>query len=351
VSTSHRFFLALFASLVSYFVGAQQPQPKAPLAEAGQRPLLGGWRLACPFAAGGIAIDFDTNSLWLVGNGQVFEFTLPEVGKGRDIESWPILRPNRAISRWWQDGCYAHSLCWWKGKLWASPRHPYDTAPPPTLELSTSDGEKLVVKAGRQAFSGFVKRGPNQEPYVGAGGHESGQGSSKGPTLATLQGQILIYHDVRDGWNGREKREPNYHSITGKDEWYCFNPRMVNNVLEGRWANDHVFGGGLVLPEGICFWPSMGIGTIAYAPQVPGSGQTTNFAYDDSPKWNWNYLYRYDPKTYKLLDHSLWSKTGAISGQELDAQGRIYLAERNAWKSELYTVDPVVRVYGSNPGK
>lgn len=307
-----------------------------------KRPLLGGWRLACPFAVGGIAINFENNRLWLVGHAQrteVEEFILPEMGKGSAVNSWPALKPVKTIQGWWQKDCYAQSLCWWKGKLWASPRHGYDTAPPPTLELSAWDGEKVVVKVGRQAYSGFVKKGPNQEPFVGSGGHESGQGWAFGPTLATLKGETLIKNDQRADWNAREKREPNYYPINHKDQWFALEPRTVNGVREGRWANDVIHGGGLALPEGITYWPWMGVGEIDYALQ------NETFAKESK-----TYVYRYDPKSFKLIS---WepSQIGAICGHELDSQGRIYLSERYAWKSELYDADPIIRVYGPATGQ
>jgi hypothetical protein len=37
-----------------------------------------------------------------------------------------------------------------------------------------------------------VKRGPGKDPYIGCGGDESGQGGTRGPTLATLDGKVLI---------------------------------------------------------------------------------------------------------------------------------------------------------------
>ena len=112
-------------------------------------------------------------------------------------------------------------------------------------------------------------------------------------------------------------------------------PRKVNGVLEGRWACDRVFGGGLRLESGIYYWPLMGIGDIAY------KRQNLTFAAK-----NKTYQYRYDPVSCQLLGWKEMPDLGPILGQEISPDGKqIYLCEGDAWKSGVWKADPVLRLY------
>src|SRR4051812_5829306 len=79
------------------------PPPPPPVPTA--RQLVGGFRLKCEFARGGIALRDDARKLWLTGHAQrseVLEFDLPaEIGAGSDPENWPVLEPVRTIAGWW----------------------------------------------------------------------------------------------------------------------------------------------------------------------------------------------------------------------------------------------------------
>jgi hypothetical protein len=226
-----------------------------------------------------------------------------------------------------------------------APKVYYDTATPATLRLHAEDGEILTLNLPRQRFSGFVKRGPGLDPYVGCGGYESGQGSCSGPTVATLSGQRLLEYGWPglpganlEHWNERAPREPNY-SIAA-DDWVAWNPRMVSGELQGRWASDRILGGGLALSDGIWFWPWMGTGELKYA------NQTYTFA---PYELNKTYAYRYHPTTFQFIDYQVLSEFGSspIGGQELGPDGKIYLAQRDQWNSgNTYATDVALKVYG-----
>lgn len=330
-----------------YTVNLTPVTPPPPEPPPARRKLMGGWRLVCPFARGGMAIDFSKNILWLVGHAQrneVLEYHLPGAGQGDDTTNWPIVQPTRTIPGWWPaEHGYANGLCWWQGTLWVAPRVFYATNPLPVTTAHAQDGRKLTINLPPQAFSGFVKTGVDQAPYLGCGGYESGQGSVSGPTLARLDGTVLISYqwpalpgDRLENWDKRAPREPNYYPTDHKDDWSAWTPRVVNSKLEGRWACDHIWGGGLVLPEGVTYWAEMGTGEINYA------WQTVAFAKPGSLR---TYVYRYDANSYRLLG---WEVTdlGRVAGQEIGPDGRIYLCETDGWQSDLYRVDPVIRVYG-----
>ncbi len=325
------------------------PDPPDPPDPPVERTLLGGWRLTQEFARGTIAIDFAAGKLWLAGHAQtndVIEYDLPAMGTGSDPMAWPALTPTQIIPGWWPaEQGYCNGLCWWQGKLWCSPRVFYDTSPPPDMTIYARDGWTLAIPLPRQKFSGFVKRGPGQEPYLGCGGYESGQGTSSGPTLATLQGQVLIQYGwppdpgpALEHWNERCPREPNYYPVGHVDGWSAWEPRTIDGQLQGRWASDRVQGGGLCLPEGVCYWPWQGTGEINYA------NQTYTFAPD---AMNRTRKYTYDKSTYQLIGWEGSDRHEWVCGQELDAQGRVYLCRSNVWHGNSpYQVDPAVFVYG-----
>jgi hypothetical protein len=329
---------------------ASQQEPAKPAAnEAKSRKLLGGFRVAgVNFARGTIAVDWTTRTMRLAGkdgNQELVEYQLPEqLGTGDDLAQWPVLQPTRKVPAWWMKepnhgmALYVNGICHFRGKWWVSVKAYYDTAPPPTLRLYAEDGEVLTVRLGRQAYSGFVKRGPGQDPYLGCGGYESGQGWTTGPTLATLDGRVLIGQQWTPDWNGREKRPPNYSCAKDQDSWVALKPRMIDGKLEGRWACDRVYGGGLVLPEGVTYWCFLGTGVIDY--NIQHTTPSDTFAIT-----NKTYEYRYDKSNFRFLSYTE-TKLGKIGGQDLDPKGRIWLCESNAWRNDSpYVVDPVLRVF------
>jgi hypothetical protein len=240
-------------------------------------------------------------------------------------------------------------LAFWKGKLWASPRVFYAQGAEATLPLTiyAQDGEKMTFPTlPRQIFSGFVKRA-GLDPLLGSGGYESGQGTVSGPTLATMTGQRLIeYQWPADtgpinpatgkpvNWDLRAPRDTNYSVNDPGHEWIGWTPRMINGVLEGRWTTDKVLGGGLILPDGVHYWPYMGTGPMTYLDQKIQSPRT--------------YEYRYDPATYKFIEfvHRPEFADGPVLGQEIGPDGTVYLAHGGRGESSIYAPQPIaVRVY------
>lgn len=328
------------AELVKRVAALEKPPPPPPPPVPQTRRLVGGWRLVEPFARGSIAIDFDTRRLFLAGHAQeryVRVYDLPPMGEGDDPAAWPALTPRVTIPKFWDDARDgdAYGLCWWRGKLWVSPRIFYDTAPAPDLRLYATDGEVMTVDLPRQKFAGFVKRGPGVDPFLGGGCYQSGQGSASGNTAATLGGEVMLtwgwpaMPTTAADWNARQPRPANY-SVKA-DSWVGWNPRNG----EGRWASDRVYGGGLVLPEGVTYWCRLGTGDLDYARQSETFGATES---------DRTYAFRFDPRTWALKG---WEETtlGQIGGQEIDAQGRVYLCERDAWTSARWKADPVLKVF------
>lgn len=307
--------------------------PAAPQV-TGARQLVGGWRFPFDYQRGAIAIDFSRMKLWMVGHVQrneVLEYDLSAMGTGTDVNAWPAVSPTRTIQGWWPAAQgYGYGLIFWRGKLWVSPRVFYDQGAEATpLTLYAQDGETIALSLPRQVFSGFVKRGPGQEPLIGGGGYESGQGTAFGPSLATLDGRVLRRYQWavlpganREHWNDRAPREPNYS--VANDDWLGWKPRVVNGVLQGRWASDRIYGGGLLLPEGVTYYAWMGTSDLDYA------RQTYTFAPDTL---NRTYEYRYSPDG-QFLGYAPRPDLGVITGQERGADGFVYLADAGlGWTS------------------
>jgi hypothetical protein len=299
--------------------------------------LLGGWVFPFDYQRGAIAMDFSRNKLWMVGHAQrneVLEYDLPPMGTGT---SWPLVFPTRVIPRFWTTtNAHAYGLAFFRSKLWASPRVFYQQDDPATpqseiiepLTIYAEDGETITFPATmpRQIFSGFVKRGPGVDPFIGGGGYESGQGTASGPSLATLDGQVLLEYGWPgtpganlEHWNERAPREPNYSVL--RDDWIGWQPRTVNGELQGRWASDRIYGGGLALPDGIYYWPWMACQGNAYP--LDYAYQTYTFAYDPD---NRTYEYRYTPEG-QFASYRQLPDLGVITGQELGPDGRIYLLD------------------------
>ena len=323
------------------------PPPTKPLFF--EKKLIGGYKLKGEFARGTITTDFKNRVIYMTGHAQrneVYKYAMPDNFGTADMATWPVLSPIEIIPGWWpSDKGYANGLFVDNdGELWAAPRVFYDMAPPPVTELypRSNPTQPRVIPVPRQQFAGFMNSIDNTMEYIGGGGYESGQGSAFGPCLAKMDGTPLIYHDFSGTWDKRCPREPNYISEDGKDSWVCLNPRInpETGKLEGRWACDRLFGGGLLLDDGFYFFPLMAVGPVAYRVQ------SETFDVDGVMQ---NYVYRFDRNTYKLIDWTPFNDFGtsdAVSGQEIGPDGKIYLARRNAWRSGLYEVDTAVCVYG-----
>ena len=304
--------------------------------QVGDFTLVGGWRVRQPFCRGGLAIDFATNRAWVGGHKQqneVGEFVLPTMGIGIDSSQWPIIDRTKVIPQFWAGG-YAGGLAYENGELVVSPRIQYDTSPGPLvvsrMNLATGVVSHVDPSLSKPGWGGgFIKGGA--ELMLGCGGYESGQGSKSGPTLAKMDGQVLLdkaNHGTLD-WNAREKRPPNYS--VNSDSWVGLQPRNG----EGRWCSDKVMGGGVWNTRGLCYWALLGTGLLDY------SFQSECFASNGSIE---TWLYTYDPTTYDQVEFSRWPG-GPIHGHEVGPDGRVYLLERDAWTSAAYQVDSVIKVY------
>lgn len=312
--------------------------------------LVGGWRLAQEYPRGGLAIDFDGRRGFVGGHAQrqeIVEFSLASgdgaakagemisPGTGDDVMKWPRLDPVRVHPGFWEEG-YVGGLFYQDDTLWVSPKKFYDMSPPPRFRLygknlRTGKVETREVELPRQAFGGGFVKGKPGTILLGCGGYESGQGSVAGPTLATLDGKVLIgqaNHGTLD-FARRELRPATYWPANHVDGWIALEPREG----VGRWACDRVHAGGIWRPRGVAYWALLGIGDIDYARQNETFAATTE-----------TWLYTYDPQRYDRVEFTKWEH-GHVHGHEVGPDGRVYLLIRNAWASGVARTDSVIKVF------
>jgi hypothetical protein len=281
-----------------------------------------------------MAIDFATMKAY-VGSHAHDEhlniYDLPTMGVGEDIADWPIVQQSGQVAKFWDRGNRVGVMIR-DGKLWVNTKVFYDMSPG-TLklygkDLETGEVETLPVNLSQPAFgAGFIKGHPLQW-MIGCGGYESGQGSVAGPTAALVDGTILLDQANHGAaFELRERRPANYSAAT--DTWMTLNPR--DGV--GVWAADRVYGGGVWRPDGLCFWPIMGIGDIDYA------RQSETFSIEQQ-----SMFYTYDPQSYDQVAFEPWAH-GSVVGQEVNGNGRVYLLTRDAWASTWNGRDNAIKVF------
>lgn len=310
--------------------------------------LLGGYKLKEQWARGCIAGDWRTQTLKMVGNVHSNNVLTFDLKNAPPLETFPEIYPVKVEPGWWPthkngaDHQYANGL-WFDGsRYWAVCRAHYDTAPTWNMMAYADDGDIYEIPLEQQKFSGFVKPPVGDDgvswAYFGCGGYESGQGTCSGPTLADCEGNIFLqYADFNlenpgpnlEYWNLRAPRLPDHFTYT--DSWLAWNPREVNGVLEGRWASDWLYGGGVILPDGpLCYFPYQGTGELRYSwgENPDGSRIQRTITFAEQEWYNRSCLLAYDPATFECVEFGrLLDSQGPVCGQELDPEGRLWLAQ------------------------
>ncbi len=306
--------------------------------------LVGGYKLKAPWARGSFAVDWRTMTLRMTGHVHDTSLHTYNLANAGPMESFPEVNPVATEYGWWphfkedgQTAQYANGL-WFDGeKYWAACRAHYDTTPRWDMDVYGSDGTVWNIPLAQQRFSGFVKPPPGDDliswAYFGCGGYESGQGTCSGPTLADYTGQVYLEYDWLPNpgpslsqWDTRAPRRPDY--IVGSDTWLGWVPRTINGVLQGRWASDWLYGGGVILPDGpLCFFPYQGTGQLHYDWNPPNFDQRT-ITFAEGEWANRSSLLAYDPATFQCVEFDrLLDFAGPVRGQEVDPEGRLWLAE------------------------
>jgi len=312
------------------------PPPVASRIKASNFRLIGGWRVPQEFSRGGLAIDWTNRRLFAGGaanDGKINEFELSNIGTGESVSNWPVLQKVTTHNNYWGRGV-AGGLRFESGTLWVSPRVHYDTAPTNLAlhgkNLTTGQVTSIPTSLFMPKFGGGFIKG-HTETLVGCGGYESGQGSVSGPTCAKVDGTVLL-DQANHGtlsWDAREKRPASYS--VASDSWVGLAPRNG----EGRWASDVMLGGGIWLPNGLCFWPRLGTGLLDYSLQSECFAQIGKVE---------NWFYSYDAESFSGVQFEPWTH-GKVHGHEVGPDGLVYLLIADSWKSGMYHVDSTVKVF------
>lgn len=305
--------------------------------------LVGGYRLKQQFCAGGLAIDFKRGDIYTAGHKQrrneIIRYKLPDkMGKGDDMSTWPVVKQAEVISGKW--GGNATGLAVRDDKLWVSPRRQYDTSYDEltifSIDLETGERQEHKLPVKRAAFGGGFWEG-YQELLPGCGGYESGAASVSGPSIIRMDGTRLMNpprHGTMD-WQAREKRPPNYS--VKEDHWVALRPRDSDGdgELEGRWASDRLWDGGIWHPRGLFTVVRLGTGELHYRKQ--------GLSFEDTSE---TWLYTYDPQTFdrQSVQFFKWPY-GVMYGYASGPDGLIYMSKRNGWKGGIYKVDPAVYIF------
>jgi hypothetical protein len=297
--------------------------------------LIGGWRINQPYCRGGLAIDFSSGKAYIGGHTQkneIWTHDLPAMGVGEDVSQWPMASgPSEQLPKFWDVG-FCRGIMLRDGKLWVSTKIFYDTSPKnvvlSSLDLSTGETTQTEVPLGKPAFGGGFIKGDPSRFMIGCGGYESGQGSVAGPTCALADGTVLL-NQANHGaaFELRELRTPNYSAAT--DSWAAINPR--DGV--GRWTVDRVYGGGIWRPDGLVYWSIQAVGDVDY------KRQSETFSVQQQ-----SMLYTYDPQSFDQVAFEPWSH-GFVNGQEVDADGRVYLLTRDAFRISSTRIIPAIKVF------
>ena len=306
---------------------------------------VGGYLFKEPWARGTIGIDWRTMTAKMAGHIHGQRILTYDLANAPPLEEFAELYPTVEEWGWWPDtkadgitAQYANGL-WFDGtNWWAVCRAHYDTEPRWDMDVYRDDGVVWTIPLAQQKFSGFVKLPPDADliswAYFGCGGYESGQGTCSGPTFAEYDGTVHLEHIAfnmenpgpnLEYWNGRSPRRPDY--IVGSDTWVGWKPRRRGGVIQGRWASDWLYGGGVILPDGpLCYFPYQGTGQLHYDWNPPHFDQRT-ITFAEGEWANRSCLLAYDPNTYKVVEFNrLMEFWGPIRGQEIDPQGRLWLA-------------------------
>jgi hypothetical protein len=348
--------------------------PAAPLASA--FTLLGGVRLASPYASEGLALltDAEGQVTAIIAGAHRHEqalhrYALPDrVGAGDRVSEYPLLVPERtwavrALFPSWPEGQSLRDVTVVRTAdgydLAGIGRVFYNTSPRADTRISiraldargdtTSMTRRIEVPLPEQEFTGFVKHlDPARDlETIGGGGYDSGQGSVAGISLARLDNgrwtRQLSPPSFADLSSPRLPRDAEYSCPDGAS-WVCLPP--VNG--RGIWSTEQVPSGGVRLGNTLLFIATLGYGPRSYARQSATFGD---------PALDRAVAYRFviDPVTDAVayLRHDHW--TFAPPGRSVIGMGVgrwrgerrpvLFVVVANAWGDGASLDAPVLQLY------
>jgi hypothetical protein len=125
---------------------------------------------------------------------------------------------------------------------------------------------------------------------------------------------------IHSHWNDIAPREPNYHDLDHVDSWLVLQPRVIDGELQGRWAADRVFGGGMEIDGEIHFFAWMATGSIDYGRQEPTFGE-----------WNSPHVSLSVRRHHVHAQRLRLTGLGEVRGHEIGPDGTVYLSFLHQW--------------------
>ena len=348
--------------------------PTTPLTSA--FTLLGGFRLASPYASEGLALLTDAQgqvTAIIAGAHRqeqaLHRYLLPAgLGASDRVAEYPILTPDRtwavsALFPSWLDGQTLRDVTVVRAgnryELAGIGRVFYNTAPRAATRISvraldargdTISGTRVIdVPLPEQEFTGFVKHLESARDLesIGGGGYDSGQGSVAGLSFAQLSNGIwtrrLTPPPFGDLTTPRLPRDAAYSCPEGAS-WVCLPP--VNG--RGIWSTEHVPSGGVRLENTLLFIATLGYGPRTYARQSatfgdPALDRAVAYAFQIDP--------RTDAVTYRRHDQWAFAPPGrpvigmAVGRLRGETRPVLFVMMGNAWGQGDALDAPVVQLF------
>ena len=335
------------------------------LLTARQLRRVGGWRVdpyvrngkSMAYSEGGI--DVHDGHFWLSHHAHldaVAQFEIPQsIGVGKDVNAWPVLKATDYVASEWrvQGGTATMGVHQLDAQLLlVSARSDYATPPtsgPWLQRFDLRDRQWLAPLKPKgvqiQHHAGGFCRIPKwfaQEHFGGrtlglcAGGYESGQGSSMGPTLTavdreTLEDGLLL---LSYPWVGEKAQRENRPGD--------YDPKGLGWALEpdgkiGYWSAETQQGGGAWVDtgkyHGLIYFIRQGRGRLDYKLQTECFSKdrlSRVYIYDpaDLAKVAAGELEPFEPRAI-VTD---WHEPGVARGATWDGK-RLFVFQEGTWKA------------------
>lgn len=361
-------------------VAPPPPVPSETPTIASAFTVLGGYRLASPYASEGLALLTDAGGdVTAVVAGAhrhdhaLHRFTLATAyGPGSTIGGYPILAPSHtwlvsALFPSWLPGQTLRDVTAIRTsagyELAGIGRVFYNTEPRAVTRISVraldARGDTLAatrhldVPLPEQEFTGFIKHvdAARDLTAIGGGGYDSGQGSVGGISYARLEQDTwtrrLTPPPFGDLTAPRLPRDAEYSCPDGAS-WVCLPP--VNG--QGVWSTEHVASGGVRLGNTLLFLATLGYGPRTYARQSATFG-------DPARDRAVAYRFRVDPVTdsVRYARHDRWTfapegrpvigvAVGRLRGEERPV---LFVLTGSAWGDGPTLDSPVLQLLRIEP--
>lgn len=343
--------------------------------------LIGGVRLASPYASEGLAVIPDANGLAtaVIAGAHahthgVHRYSLPTaLGTGSDVSTYPIVAPSESWSVAelfpnWVEGQSLRDMTVVPSAsgfaLAGIGRVFYQTAPRPTTQINVRDvhangtlgaHREIPVPLPEQEFSGFIKHADASRDLtaIGAGAYDSGQGSVAGLSYAVFTNgawqRLLTPPPFGDLSSPRLPRDAEY-SCPGGASWVCIPPTGDRGV----WSTERIGGGGVRYGDTVLFIATLGYGARSYDAQSYTFGDPARdravayfFVHHDStavPEFVGYDRWHFAPEGQRVIGVALGRWPGV-------SEPVLFVTTANAWGEGAGRDAPMLQLFRVSPSR